>query len=186
MLISSYSDKQLNGQYLTPKNNLNQKKIAFKGILSSSALNKAAEMSKSSIIPMFISTAVMMLIRPPIIMSDKDTPKSDRIFTASWMFALSAAALAVFGATVGPINKLSEKIALKAFNLPKQGKGVKDVFETLYKNQTTKKGLEAVRHAHGLTQVLAFFGLGVIVSNVNTLLVTRYLERGMNKISQKL
>lgn len=167
----------------------NKGKVAFQGSKESKILTQAAKLSTNSLAPMFISTLGIMAFRPPIIWSDKKTPKNDRIFTGAWLFSLSAVSLGVFSALQGPINNAADKIALKTFGLKTPAKETikkfGNVFNALTNEQTTAKGLTKIKQANGLSKALAFLGLGVIVANTTTLLVTRYLERGMNKVSKK-
>lgn len=111
-------------------------------------------------VTMSTSLAVMVL-RPLVIMFDKNTTKDEKIYAASWIFALSAAGLAMQAALYGPFNKLANGLA---------------------KNLLKLKDPEAIKGAAESAKYLLFTGAAVIATYLNS----RYVGRLMDTISLKL
>lgn len=100
------------------------------------------------------------LLRPLVIMFDKNASKEEKIHAASWIFALSMAGFAMQAALLKPFNKLANVFA-------------KDVLK-----------LSAPKAIEGAASWANFF-LFNAAAVVATYLNTRYVGRVMDAISQK-
>lgn len=145
--------------------------ITFKGIApptGSYSIPKSAGILKSigvkgndaGLVTMSTSLAVMLL-RPIVIMFDKNTTKDEKIYAASWIFALSAAGLAMQAALYKPFNKIATSLA---------------------KNLLKLKDPESIKGAEESAKYILFNGAAIIATYLNS----RYVGRLMDKISIKL
>ncbi|MGD9581548.1 MAG: hypothetical protein AB7V50_09255 [Vampirovibrionia bacterium] len=114
----------------------------------------------AGLVTMSTSLAVMLL-RPLVIMFDKNTTKEEKVYAASWIFALSAAGLAMQAALYKPFSKLAN---------------------TLAKDLLKLKDPEAIKGAAESAKYVLFNGAAIVATYLNT----RYVGRLMDAISLKL
>lgn len=114
----------------------------------------------AGLVTMSTSLAVMIL-RPMVIMFDKNSSMEERVYAASWIFALSAVSLAAQAAAYKPITKASEAIA---------------------KNLLKLKDTKAIAGAAECVKYLLYNGMAIGITYLNS----RYIGKVMDAISLKL
>ncbi len=130
-------------------------KLAFKGAgpATIQLLDKAAKWGASPVIAPLVSSAGILAVRPAITMMDKNTPKEDRIYSASWQAAVALSGLGVITLYNDKIKNLSDFLAGKIFglNLGAKEKAIAEkaphLAEAVYRNIHSSSG-------HSISKVL--------------------------------
>lgn len=114
----------------------------------------------AGLVTMSTSLAVMVL-RPLVIMFDKNSSMEERIYAASWIFALSAISLAAQAAVYKPFSKASEAVA---------------------KNLLKLKDAKAIAGAAECVKYLLYNAMAIGITYINS----RYVGKVMDAITMKL
>ncbi len=90
--------------------------LRFKGA-SPEWLSRVGRWGRNPVIAPLVSSAGILAIRPAITMMDKETPKEDRIYSASWQAGVALGGLGVIAAYSKKIENLSGFIAEKILGI---------------------------------------------------------------------
>ncbi len=119
----------------------NNSNLAFKGKLQ--VLNKIGAYGTNPIIAPLVSTLGILAIRPAITLADKNTPKEDKIYSASWQTGVALGGLGVMLGYGKKIDNLSMKIAEKVMGTKlnpvdkELAKNKGHIVEAVYRNPKT-------------------------------------------------
>lgn len=142
------------------------KKVSFTGVPSDKFITSIGKAGSNPLFPLIVSSIGAILFRVPIVAGDSKTPKEERNYAAAWLGAMSAIGLGIQLSLKKPIENLSENLSRKLLNI---------------KNPTLPKQISAVAGGSNVVQFLSW----VLVLNAANIVVTRYLKRGMDFLTEK-